>query len=99
MKAVQSQSPPRYERRLAPTSFAPFEARVRALLEGEPELPAVVLADGVGWTGSTHQKQSGRKPGTIHLTLPAVSPPISRFSMSMNRITTGRIATIDTPKT
>lgn len=63
MKAVQSQSPPRYERRLAPTSFAPFEARVRALMEGEPELPAVVLADGVGWTGSTHQKKAAGNPG------------------------------------
>jgi hypothetical protein len=52
IKAVQSDSPPRYERRPTTTSFAPFEARVRALLEDDPELPAVVIAERVGWTGS-----------------------------------------------
>ena len=50
--AVSSEGPPRYERRSTPTSFAPFEARVRALLVEEPELPAVVIAERVGWTGS-----------------------------------------------
>jgi hypothetical protein len=34
-----------------------------------------------------------------YLTLPAVRPPTRRFSMSMNRMTTGRIATIETPNT
>ena len=34
------------------TSFAVFEARVRALLADEPEMPATVLAERVGWTGS-----------------------------------------------
>ena len=52
VRAVASEGPPRYERRPAPTSFTPFEARVRALLAEEPELPAVVLAERVGWTGS-----------------------------------------------
>ena len=52
IKAVQSTSPPHYERRPAPTSFTPFEARVRALLEDDPELPAVVIAERVGWSGS-----------------------------------------------
>jgi transposase len=52
IKAVQSDSPPRYERRPAPTSFTPFEARVRALLADDPDLPAVVIAERVGWTGS-----------------------------------------------
>lgn len=52
VKAVQSESPPHYERRAASTSFTPFEARVRALLEDDPELPAVVIAERVGWTGS-----------------------------------------------
>jgi hypothetical protein len=51
-KAVGSDGPPRYERRRSPTSFSPFEGRVRALLAEEPELPAVVLAERVGWTGS-----------------------------------------------
>jgi transposase len=52
VKAVQSESPPSYERRSTATSFTPFEARVRALLEDDPELPAVVIAERVGWTGS-----------------------------------------------
>jgi transcriptional regulator with XRE-family HTH domain len=52
VKAVQSDSPPHYERRTTSTSFTPFEARVRLLLEDDPELPAVVIAERVGWTGS-----------------------------------------------
>jgi hypothetical protein len=52
VKAVASDGPPRYERLSLPTSFTPFEARVRALLVEEPELPAVVIAERVGWTGS-----------------------------------------------
>jgi hypothetical protein len=52
IKAVQAESPPSYERRPGPTSFTPFEARVRALLDDDPDLPAVVIAERVGWTGS-----------------------------------------------
>jgi hypothetical protein len=52
IKAVQSESPPSYERQAMPTSFTPFEARVRALLEDDPDLPAVVIAERVGWIGS-----------------------------------------------
>ena len=51
-RAVGSDSPPRYERTSAPTSFSPFEQRVRALLEDDPELPAVVIAERVNWAGS-----------------------------------------------
>ena len=51
-KAVSSDSPPRYERRPTPTSFTMFEPRVRALLEETPDMPATVLAERVGWTGS-----------------------------------------------
>ena len=51
-RAVGSDSPPRYERTSAPTSFSPFEQRVRTLLEDDPELPAVVIAERVDWTGS-----------------------------------------------
>ena len=36
----------------APTSFTPFEARVRALLAEHPEMPATVIAERVGWSGS-----------------------------------------------
>jgi transposase len=52
IKAVTSQDPPKYERRPAPTSFTPFESRVRQLLVDTPDMPATVLAERVGWTGS-----------------------------------------------
>ena len=52
VKAVASQGPPRYQRRSGPTSFTPFEARVRQLLEETPDMPATVLAERVGWPGS-----------------------------------------------
>lgn len=52
VKAVGSDSPPRYERTATATSFVAYEARVRALLEREPEMPATVIAERVGWTGS-----------------------------------------------
>lgn len=51
-KAVASLGPPRYERKPAPTSFTPYEAQVRQLLADTPEMPATVLAERVGWTGS-----------------------------------------------
>jgi hypothetical protein len=35
-----------------PTSFEPFEPLVRALLKTTPDLPATVVAERVGWTGS-----------------------------------------------
>jgi hypothetical protein len=34
------------------TSFTPFEEHVWALLAGTPDMPATVLAERVGWTGS-----------------------------------------------
>lgn len=37
IKAVNSSSPPVYERKSAPTSFTPFEARVRELLVETPD--------------------------------------------------------------
>jgi hypothetical protein len=52
VKAVGSQGPPRYERAPASTSFTPFEARVRLMLSETPDMPATVLAERVGWTGS-----------------------------------------------
>jgi hypothetical protein len=51
-KAVNSEAPPRYERSPQPSSFAVFEPRVRALLGQTPDMPATVLAERVGWTGS-----------------------------------------------
>jgi hypothetical protein len=52
IKAVNSDGPPRYERAPGPTSFTVFEPRVRALLKDVPDMPATVLAERVGWTGS-----------------------------------------------
>ena len=51
-RAVASQGPPRYERKPGPTSFTPYESRVRELLADTPDMPATVLAERVGWTGS-----------------------------------------------
>jgi hypothetical protein len=50
--ALASDSPPRYERTATVTSLTPFEARVKELLRETPEMPATVLAERVGWTGS-----------------------------------------------
>jgi transposase len=53
-RAVASSEPPKYERApVESTSFAPFEPRVRALLVEFPDMPATVLAERVGWTGSS----------------------------------------------
>jgi len=51
-RALASDGPPRYERKPAPTAFEPFESRVRAILEEHPDMPATVIAERVGWTGS-----------------------------------------------
>jgi len=51
-RAVASASPPKYERLEQPTSFSPFERRVRALLAEHPQMPATVVAERVGWSGS-----------------------------------------------
>jgi transposase len=51
--AVNSTAPPRYERApVEATSFTPFEERVRGLLAEFPDMPATVLAERVGWSGS-----------------------------------------------
>lgn len=52
IKAVNSDTPPKYERRSMSTSFTVVEPRVRALLDDVPDMPATVLAERVGWTGS-----------------------------------------------
>jgi Helix-turn-helix domain of resolvase len=51
-RAVASDRPPKYERKPAPTAFTPFEARVRAILSEHPEMPATVIAERAGWSGS-----------------------------------------------
>lgn len=52
VKAVASTSPPVYVRRPSETSFVVVEPRVKALLAATPDMPATVLAERVGWTGS-----------------------------------------------
>ena len=63
VKAVGSDAPPRYERTpvassfvsyeaASATSFTPFESRVRALLAETLGMPATVIAERVGWSGS-----------------------------------------------
>jgi hypothetical protein len=51
-RALASDRPPKYERKPVTTAFAPFEARVRAVLAEHPEMPATVIAERVGWCGS-----------------------------------------------
>jgi hypothetical protein len=51
-RAVVSDRPPTYERKPVPTSFTPFESRVRAILTDHFDMPAAVIAERVGWTGS-----------------------------------------------
>jgi hypothetical protein len=51
-RAVASQGPPKYERPPVVTSFDPFEPLVRALLAEHPDMPATVIAERVGWSGS-----------------------------------------------
>lgn len=51
-RAVASDGPPKYERPAVSTAFAPFEPAVRQLLEKTPDMPATVIAERVGWTGS-----------------------------------------------
>jgi len=50
--AIASVDPPAYSRAPVETSFAPFEGQVRQLLVDTPSMPATVLAERVGWTGS-----------------------------------------------
>jgi len=51
-RALAAEGPPKYERAPAPTAFDVFEAGVRAILEEHPGMPASVIAERVGWTGS-----------------------------------------------
>lgn len=52
-KAVASTSPPHYERRATANSVAPFEPQIRSLLSEYPKMPASVIAERIGWTGSS----------------------------------------------
>jgi transposase len=51
-RALQLESPPRYCRAPTGSAFDAVEAGVRGLLARFPSMPATVLAERVGWTGS-----------------------------------------------
>jgi hypothetical protein len=50
--ALASDGPPRYSRRPAGSIVDAFEPRIRELLAAFPTMPATVIAERVGWTGS-----------------------------------------------
>jgi transposase len=52
-KAIAWEAPPRYERAPQASTFAAVEVQVRQLLVEVPSMPATVLAERVGWTGSS----------------------------------------------
>ena len=51
-KAVASGSPPKYERASGDSAIRAMEPKVRALLKDNPRMPATVIAERVGWSGS-----------------------------------------------
>ncbi|MGK2876715.1 MAG: IS21 family transposase [Nocardioides sp.] len=51
-RALASDRPPKYKRPAVATAFTPFEPHVRELLAKTPDMPATVIAERVGWTGS-----------------------------------------------
>lgn len=50
--ALASDGPPKYERVSSPSAISEVEPRIRALLSVYPTMPATVIAERVGWTGS-----------------------------------------------
>jgi transposase len=52
-RAVNSAGPPQYRRDPYPSAFDGFEDEVRRLLKATPSMPASVIAERVGWTGSS----------------------------------------------
>ena len=50
--AVASDGPRKYERETAASAINAVEPRMRAILSAYPQMPATVLAERVGWTGS-----------------------------------------------
>jgi len=50
--ALASDGPPKYGREPVASAISAVEPRVRALLSTYPQMPATVIAERVGWTGS-----------------------------------------------
>jgi transposase len=64
-RALEAERPPKYERKPAGSSFDAYAPQVRALLVQTPTMPASVLAERVGWTGSAslfRDKVRGLRP-------------------------------------
>ena len=64
-RALVSDREPKYERPAVGSSFDVFAARVRVLLAATPTMPASVLAERVGWSGSAsvfRDKVAGLRP-------------------------------------
>jgi len=51
-KAVAADRPPVFHRDAPTSAFDEFESQIRALLSQTPSMPATVIAEGVGWSGS-----------------------------------------------
>ncbi len=51
-KMVNSDGPPKYVRKQTANSFSSYEERIRHLLSQNPYIPATVIAERIGWTGS-----------------------------------------------
>lgn len=50
--ALASEGPPKYQRAPVESAISAVEPRVRAVLSAYPQMPATVIAERVGWTGS-----------------------------------------------
>lgn len=50
--ALASEGPPKYQRAPVESAISTVEPRVRAVLSTYPQMPATVIAERVGWTGS-----------------------------------------------
>jgi DNA-binding MarR family transcriptional regulator len=59
--ALASDGPPRYERAPVESAISAAEPRIRALLSVYPQMPATVIAERVGWSGSTMTKSFDRR--------------------------------------
>src|SRR5699024_4359796 len=50
--ALASDAPPKYQRPPVASAISEAEPRIRALLSEYPTMPATVIAERIGWTGS-----------------------------------------------
>jgi hypothetical protein len=50
--ALASEGPPKYERAPVESAMSAAEPRIRALLSVYPQMPATVIAERIGWSGS-----------------------------------------------